>query len=372
MPPSVAIVAGALASKPFKGGEAWVRLAWALGLRRLGFDVLLVEQVAAEPSPEATDYFERVTTAFDLPAALLTGTEPLAGMGRDEVGDRFGSAELLVNLSGNLREPALVRCCRRRVYVDLDPVYTQVWHAEGLDVGLEHHDLYLTVGARVGAATCDIPRNGIDWRFTPPPVVLEEWPASAGSPSGFTTVASWRGGYGRLAHRGHLYGQKAHEFRRLRELPARAPFTFEIALDIDDADSADRAALVESGWRIVDPESAAGDPAAFRSYVCASSAEFSVAQGAYVETQCGWVSDRSAHYLASGRPALVQDTGAQSALPADAGVVTFRSLDEAAAGAEAIAEEYDAHCRAARRLAEEVFDSDRVLTSVVADAGASP
>src|SRR5262245_14303066 len=146
MPPSTAVVAGALASKPFKGGETWVRLSWALGLRRLGFDVLFVEQLACAPAPEACAYFEQVTAACELPAALLGGDGSVAGIGAEELTDRIEGAELLVNLSGNLRSGALALRCRRRVYVDLDPAYTQIWHADGHDVGLAGHHLHLTVG----------------------------------------------------------------------------------------------------------------------------------------------------------------------------------------------------------------------------------
>jgi hypothetical protein len=373
--PSVAVVAGALASKPWNGGEAWVRLSWALGLRRLGFHVVFVEELAhGAATPEALAFFSQVVDDFGLDGAtLVVDGRTVLGRARDDLVDELEDAELLVNISGNLRDQALRALCRRRVYVDLDPGYTQIWHSQGIDVGLAGHHLYLTVGASLGRAGCDIPDAGVAWRFAPPPVVLDDWDAVAPAPfDRFTTVASWRGGYGRLERDGRLYGQKAHEFRRLRDLPRLVPLDFELALRIDPADEADRIGLLEHGWHLTDPGSVAGDPERFRDYVRSSSAEFSVAQGVYAETRCGWVSDRTVRYLASGRPALVQDTGARDLLPTGDGLVTFASLEGAVSAAAELIERYDEHARAARRLAEEVFDSDRVLTGVLADVGASP
>src|SRR5438132_6361065 len=130
---------------------------------------------------------------------------------------------------------------------------------------------------------------------------------------------------------------------------------FEIALEIDPEDSADLELLRGGGWSIVDPRRVAADPESFRAYVQGSGAEFSVAQGIYVETKSGWFSDRSVRYLASGRPVLVQDTGFSKNLPVGEGLIAFGSLEEAVAGAQAIAGDYGRHARAARAVAEEPF-----------------
>jgi hypothetical protein len=365
-------VAGALANKPGSGGEAWVRLNWALGLKRLGFRVVFVEQTSGEPpGPGAVEYFEAVTARFGLEdAALFHGAESVVGLSREAVRDAAQDAELFVNLSGNLRDLALVDGCGQKVYVDLDPGYTQFWHARGIDVGLAGHDHHVTVGAQIGEAACSIP-SGIDWLPVAPPVVLEQWPVVAAEAGRFTTVASWRGTYGRAEYNGQVYGLKAHEFRRMRELPRRSPFVFELALAIDEADEADRAALVDAGWQLVRPGEVASDPERFRDYVSGSSAECSVAQGVYVETQCGWFSDRTAVYLASGKPVLVQDTGFADAYRVGQGLVPFRTLDEAVAGAADIVSDYAEHCRMARRLAEEYFDSDVVLGQLLEQVGAA-
>ena len=367
-------MAGALANKPWNGGEAWVRLSYALGLRHLGFRVAFVEQIEpARCSPAAVACFDEVTASFGLDCAeLLAGTTPASGRSREQLLDELGEPALLVNVSGNLRDGELLERCRRRVYVDVDPGYTQLWHATGIDVGLAGHHEFVTVGARIGRHGCNVPTSDLAWRYLPPPVVLDEWPLVVGEPGRFTTVGSWRGGYGRVECEGRVYGQKAHEFRKLRDLPRRSPFAFELALQIDPADEPDRRQLVEAGWHLVDPEEAAAGPSGFREYVQGSGAECSAAQGIYVETRCGWVSDRTVRYLASGKPALVQDTGLDGLVPLGEGLVAFRSCADAAAAAASIVGDYASQCRAARRLAEEHFDSDLVLGRLLEDAGVAP
>jgi hypothetical protein len=165
---------------------------------------------------------------------------------------------------------------------------------------------------------------------------------------------------------GRTYGLKVHEFRKVIDLPRRSPHQFEIALDIYPADEKDRTALIENGWQLVAPTDVAADPRAFRHYIQSSGAEFSVAQGVYVDTNCGWFSDRTVRYLASGKPALVQDTGFGRFLPEGFGLVAFRTVEEAVAAADRIVSDYDRHSRAARAIAEEYFDSDKVLGRMLA------
>jgi hypothetical protein len=380
---AVALVGGALANKPHNGGNAWTRLTWLLGLRRLGFDVYFAEQIAPEacidaagnPAPfeESANaaVFRRVLRAFGFGdrAALVCG-ERTVGLSHGELRDVAAAADLLVNISGHLTLGLLKDGLRRKVYFDDDPGFTQFWHAAG-DAGsrLEGHDFYFTVGANVGTPGCPIPTGGVHWRPTRPLVVLDEWPACRSEPNRFTTVASWRGAYGPVEYQGQKFGLKVHEFRKFVELPRRAAQTFEIALDIHPADHADRDQLARNGWRLADPRAVVADPDAYRQYVQASGAEFSAAQGVYVQTQSGWFSDRTACYLASGKPALVQNTGFGRTLPTGDGLVPFRTLDEAAAGAARIAADYERHSRAARALAEEYFDSDKVLARLLGEVG---
>jgi hypothetical protein len=372
------IVAGALASKPGNGGEAWVRLTWALGLRRLGCEVLLAEQIADDAHPAAVEWFTGVTGRFGLDGAacLVHGGGPAtSGLPFDALVAFAERAELLVNLSGHLTLAPVLARVGARLYVDLDPGYTQLWAAAG-DPGarLAGHDAFATVGANLGDPACPLPTNGLPWLVLRPPVLLDAWPASRPPADGaFTTVGAWRNPLGTIAHDGRTYGSKAHAFRRLLELPGRVPEArFELALDLHPADAADRRALREHGWALTDPRAVAGTPEAFRAYVRRSLAECSVAQPVYAETASGWFSDRTAHYLASGRPALVQDTGLGASLPLGEGLLTFRTPAQAAAGARAILAEPERHARAARTLAERAFASDIVLGGLLAELGVAP
>jgi hypothetical protein len=341
------VVAGALANKAHNGGEAWVRLSYALGLRRLGCEVRLVEE-APSASREAVAYAEAVAGSLELDFALAQDTHE--------------GADLLVNISGNVRSRALHHRFRRTAFVDIDPGFTQLWHEQGIE-RIPRHDVYFTIGENIGSHDCPLPTCGITWRPTRPPVVLDEWPVADGGFDRFTTVAKWRAAFGRI----EPYGLKHHEWRKVLRLPGLTGLPFEAALDIDAADKADRHDLDAQGWRLVDPAVAA-EPDGFRNYVRGSGAEFSVAQGIYVEAQSGWFSDRSVRYLASGRPVLVQDTGFRSKLPVGEGLLAFRTLDEAVEGARAIVDRYDLHGRAARAIAEEYFESDRVLGALLEDA----
>jgi hypothetical protein len=373
---STVVVAGALANKAGNGGEAWVRLSWVRGLQGLGLDVFFVEELDPGPEdggdPTAVAYFEGVVRRFGLceRATLLVGDEARCGPGLDDLRELAPSATL-VNISGHLDHASLFPAFRRRVLVDIDPGFTQVWHA-AKDPGarVEGHDVHFTIGEHIGAPGCPIPTGGVRWRHVRQPVTLDDWPVTACTiPDRFTTVASWRGPFGPVEVDGRTYGLKAHEFRNVIELPRRSSWTFELALAIHASDERDRRALMQHGWRLVDPAAAAAQPEGFRAYVQGSGAEFSVAQAVYVGTGSGWFSDRTVRYLASGRPALVQDTGFSSVLPTGDGLVTFRTLEEAVAGAERIANDHTAHAQAARAIAEKYFAAERVLPRFCEEAG---
>jgi hypothetical protein len=383
-------VAGALANKHRHGGSAWVRLSWAEALRELGFDVLFVEQISAADCVDAAgrpaDFAASANAATFLAATEAVGfggdaalvcpdDGRVLGMDGDELLERLGEATLLVNISGHLRWQPALELLPRRVFVDLDPGYTQIWHASGGDAaGLEGHELHFTVGANVGTARCDLPTGGIRWRPIRQPVVLDRWPEPSDTCcdfGGFTTVASWRGAYGRPVWEGRSYGLKVHEFRRYASLPETTGLPFAAALDIHPDDACDADRLRAGGWTLLDP-SLVGDVEAFRRFVSSSGAEFSTAQGVYVETGSGWFSDRTVRYLASGRPALVQDTGFSEHLPVGEGLLSFRTPDEARAGAHAIVKDYARHSSAARALAERCFAPAPALEPLLDAAGVAP
>lgn len=382
------LISGALANKCGSGGAAWTRLNWALGFSQLGFDVCFVEQIdsgacidaqgraARFEESENLRYFEEVLQKAGLGgrcALVCDGGNQIAGLSLSELTDIARDAVFLVNITGNLRLENVKGRVRRKVYVDLDPGFTQFWRVKGrLDETFDDHDYYFTIGENIGRPCCPIPTGGIHWRPTRQPVVLDRWPcARSGDPARFTTVGAWRGPYGPVEEGEQRYGLKVHEFRKVLELPQKVEATFELALDIDDSDRHDRAALESHGWTLVDPRREVPDPWSFRRYVQQSGAEFSVAKEIYVATNSGWFSDRSVRYLASGKPVLVQDTGLARHYPLGQGIVAFQTLDDAIRGAYNILNDYQTHSEAARRIAEDYFDSDRVLgrltEQVVAD-----
>lgn len=382
----LAIISGALANKPFNGGNAWSRLGWVLGFQKLGFEVLFIEQIRSrsciyatgEPSPFRTSanlaYFQQTMAEFGLSnnSVLICdeGSE-VHGMGLDQLTDLAKNADVLFNISGHLTLPSIMARVPKRVYYDDDPGYTQFWHAQGISgARLSDHEFHFTLGANVGKPTCPIPTSGIHWQVTRPPVVLEQWDAKPHPKlDRFTTVASWRGAYAPIQFNGSTYGLKAHEFRKMIELPQRSPYTYEIALQIHPGDGKDIETLRAHGWQLSDPFDASSSPSRFRQFIQRSGAEFSVAQGIYVDTHSGWFSDRTARYLASGRPALVQNTGFADEYSCGEGLLAFANLDEAVAGAERIAQDYPGHCLAARHLAEDYFDSDKVIGEVAKKVG---
>jgi hypothetical protein len=380
------VVSSAIANKYLNGGNAWTVLSWVLGLKKLGFRVHFLEQISRESCVNTAGamtafencvnlaYFKRIVEEFGLSgsaALIYENGEQIHGSTYAELLDLAEGAELLINITGHLTLEPLMRRLRLKAYVDLDPGFTQFWYAAG-NAGprLAGHDFYFTIGENIGTPACPIPTGNIRWRRTRQPVVLEHWPVSGeGARERFTTVASWRGPYGPVQHSGKTFGLKVHEFRKFIELPERAPQTFEIALDIHPADEKDLNLLRRHGWQIVDPKAVVPDPAAFCRYVQTSGAEFSVAQGIYIETESGWFSDRTVRYLASGKPALVQDTGFSRTYPVGEGLVAFRTLEEAVAGAERIVCDYEKHCQAARAIAEEYFDSEKVLGRFIEEIG---
>lgn len=276
-----------------------------------------------------------------------------------------------MNISGHLTFDAVKSLPLCKVFIDEDPGFTQFWHVNGIGgAQLAGHDFHFTLGANIGTPDYAIPSGGFSWRHTRPPVVLAEWPVCAPTSfDRFTTIASWRGAFGPVTHSGKTYGLKCHEFRKYFPLPQRVKQRFEVALQIHPGDQKDLDALLAHGWQIADPKQVAGAPADFRRYVQTSAAEFSVSQGIYVDTNSGWFSDRTVRYLASGRPALVQETGFSRRIRAGTGLLSFRNLDEAAAGAESIVRDYEHHCRAARAVAEDFFDSDKVIRKFVSEIG---
>jgi hypothetical protein len=358
-----------------------VFLQYLLGFRRLGWDAFFVDWLdpsmyegPLERSP-GTAYLRGVMEQSGLGASYTllnrqTGRS-IAGLPRDEIVARARGASFLLNVMGYLDDEEILACARRRVFLDIDPGFGQMWHELGLHEAFAGHDDHVTIGENIGRLGCSLPTCGLRWLTSRQPVVLELWPAQAEGSDRFTSVATWRGAYAPIEFRGERYGLRAHEFRKFAELPRLTSRQFELALDIHEAEVQDRALLSEHGWRVVEPGAVAGDPDRYRAYIADSRAEFTVAKGMYVKTGSGWVSDRSICYLASGKPVLAQDTGLDALYPVGEGLLAFRTLDEALAGVEALERDYEGHARAARRLAEAYFDSDKVLGRLVESLGSA-
>ncbi|MEK6250822.1 MAG: hypothetical protein AABM43_02555 [Actinomycetota bacterium] len=366
-----AIVSGMIAATPWQGGAAWAVLQYLLGLRRLGYSVYFMEPVDRPEAllSDASRYCEQVMERFGFEDrwALIPphGTDPI-GMRREQIRSVAREAELLLNVAGMLLDPDVLERVQVRAYLDLDPVFTQLWHAtEGVDMRLDGHTHFVTIADAIGRPGGTIPSCGRDWVPTLPPVVLEEWPiATRLEHRASTTVGHWRS-YGSIHHQGVQYGQKVHSLRPLIDLPSRTSARFALALAIHPDETRDLTALRENGWTLLDPAAVAGTPDDYRRFVQGSWAEFGLTKSGYVVASSGWFSDRSACYLASGRPVIAQDTGFGRRLPTGAGLLAFSTAEEAAAAVEELQRDYDRHSAAAREVATEHLDSDRVLGTLV-------
>ena len=365
------IVAGSIAQRSGYGGHAWVFLQYLLGFKRLGWDVLFLDELPADADPALVRSFGALMQRHGLDADFsLRHGDATHGVARAEMLARVKAADVFLNVMGYLRDAEILSAARRRTFLDIDPGFGQMWRELGQADIFAGHEQFVTVGLNYGAADCAAPTCGLRWITSLPPVVLDEWPMQPPPANqAFTSIASWRGPFGAIEFRGRSYGLRVHEFRKFFTLPAKTGAEFALALDIDEAETPDLAALREQSWRIVDPVEAAGDTERYREFVRGSAAEFMVAKNLYVDTKGGWFSDRSACYLASGRPVLAQRTGWP--LPEGRGLLGFSTLAEAAEGVRAIRADYAMHARAARELAEEHFDSDKVLTRLLRELDAA-
>jgi hypothetical protein len=319
------------------------------------------------------DYFVRTVREFGLEgrAALrLAETQETAGMEKEQLRQAVERTDVLINISGMLAEEELIGRIPVRVYLDLDPTFNQLWQAvQGIDMHFAGHTHFVSVGQAIGQPDCPVPACGLSWIPTLQPVVLEHWPAAERIVhDGLTTVGNWRG-YGSIEHEGVFYGQKAHSLRGFISLPRRTRENFLLALAIHPEETKDLAALSDNGWHLLDPVAVAGTPARYQELIRGSKAEFGIAKSGYVAGRCGWFSDRSICYLASGRPVIAQETGFSRFLPVGEGLFAFTTCEDVLAAITAINHDYARHARAARVLAEEYFDSDRVLTRLLERIG---
>jgi hypothetical protein len=375
------VVTGLLAQYPL-GGVAWDYLQYPVGLQRLGHDVYYIENTGQWPfSPDergvskGCDYnvghLSTLMQRFGLGdrwAYCFPWQDQWFGMSEDRRANILATADVFINVSGVWRDPVRLReqTDARLVFVDSDPVFTQVKLARGqLDFqrAVNAHDIHFSFGE---AHSDRIPATGHDWLPTRQPVLLDEWAVDAAVANRFTTVMNWTS-YNPVEFEGVRYGQKDIEFRRFLDLPSAVdPIRLEIAMSPGHNRQAPLRLLRDRGWRIVDPTEVCPDLDSYRRYITTSRGEWSVAKHGYVIGSPGWFSCRSACYLAAGRPVVVQDTGLESVMPTGEGVVTFSCPEEAADALRAVDGHTERHARAAREIAAEYFDSARVLNDLLA------
>jgi hypothetical protein len=393
------IVTGLIAQHPRLGGVAWDYVQYAAGLSRLGHDVYYFEDsgewpyneiggpspqdwVARDCSPNV-EHLARTLERFGLRdrwAYRFPLTQTWFGLSDRQRSEIVESADVLLNVSGTLEHPEEYRAVERLVYVDSDPVFTQVRlqllpdDMAAFRRRLESHDVCFSFGELLGEDGA-----GRRWHPTRQPIVLDEWHPSAPHRDVFTTVMSWTS-YRPFVVDGVTYAQKDVEFGRFLDLPvAVREVPLEVALgktehvDWEQARGATartgpRELLRQRGWRVVDASRVCRDLDAYRKYVESSAGEWSVAKNGYVLGQPGWFSCRSACYLAAGRPVILQETGFSGVLPVGEGILSFRGLEEAAAAVREVISDYRRHARAARELAEAYFDHASVLSELLQTA----
>jgi hypothetical protein len=373
------IVLGLIVRFPL-GGMAWHYLQYVIGLARRGHDVYFVEDsddyescydpvknvMSVDPTyglQFTSEVFEEVGLG-DRWAYYDAHTERWHGLAAEAMGVVCSTAELLLNVSGVTPLRPWLMSVPARALVDTDPAFMQIrnlaepWNRERMSL----HNAFLTFGENIGSHRCRVPDDGFPWQRTRQPIVLEAWPVMPGPIGGkFSTVMQWNS-YPPREHEGVRYGMKSDSFKPYIDLPTRVDESFELALG---SPSAPRDLLRRRGWSILDSRDPTWDPWVYQRYIQGSKAEFSVAKHGYVISRSGWFSERSAAYLASGRPVLLQETGFSDWLDSGAGIVPFSTLDQVLSGIEDINARYDFHSRAARDVAHEYFDADKVLSDLV-------
>ncbi|MEJ7783747.1 MAG: hypothetical protein WKF96_03015 [Solirubrobacteraceae bacterium] len=385
------VVLGAMANMPV-AGVVWQVLHYLEGLRRLGHHVVYVEDTGNWPY----DPYEQTVTddaggAVRRLSGLLASIgmaddwafcnaaragEP-SGMTLERLANELARADALINISGVTVLGETHMAVPVRIYLETDPVKPQIEVAQGNPetiAYLEAHTHHFTFGERLGMPGCTVPQGPFYYRPTRQPVILDWWgpapdfPAPPAGPMRFTTIANWKQTGNDVEWEGEVYTwDKSVQFLRLLDLPSRVAAQLELALALDDDDTL--AGLRAAGWRVVSAAGLSDDHHLYRDYIIASGGEVSAAKDQYVRPRSGWFSDRTATYLAAGRPAVVQDAGFDVALPTGLGLLAFATVEEAAAGVEEIAADYECHSLAAHEIAREFFRAETVLARMLSEAG---
>jgi hypothetical protein len=367
-------------------GVTYQFLHYLMGLRRLGYDPYYIEDsgrwiydpLLNDLSPDASANVRNVAQILDAHGFgdrwAFRGNYPdgrCYGMTDRDILALYRDADAFLNVTGaqEIRDEHMQ--CERRIYVESDPFASQVKVALGdapTIATLAAHDTHFTFGENLGNPDCTVPIERFTWLPTRQPVVNDLWRDSRpvnGAP--YTTITTWHNTGKDLTYQGdRFYWTKDREFERFLDLPRRRSVGFELAAGVDEEVLQN---LHANGWLQRDSVDLSASAVRYREYIQRSRGEFTVARDQYVRPCTGWFSDRSACYLAAGRPVITQETGFSKFLPTGRGLFAFTTMDDVLAAVDAIEGEYEAHCRAAREIAEEYFAAEKVVGSLMARAG---
>jgi hypothetical protein len=379
------IISGILFWYPL-AGVTYQFLHYLIGLRRLGYDPYYIEDSGRwvydprihDLSPDATGNIETVVPVLEAHGFkdrwAFRGNYPSGqcyGMSQEGMRRLYQEADAFLNVTGaqEMREEHLA--CRRRIYVESDPFPVQVGVALGNPAtiaALAAHDTHFTFGENIGAPDCDVPVNRFHWLPTRQPVVIDLWDNPDGMRGvSYNTITTWRNRDKNIDYRGETYyWTKDREFAAFLNLPRLRSVSFEIATRIT---AQVQTLLREHGWNYVDSLPISENIDRYRNYIQHSRGEFTVARDQYVRPRTGWFSDRSACYLAAGRPVITQETAFGKFLPTGKGLFGFRTMEDVLAAVDEIESDYEGNCRAAREIAAEYFAAEKVLGSLMERAG---
>ena len=380
------VVVGTFGNVPY-AGMSWMHCQFLVGLTRLRHEVCYVETTAGWPyhpeqmtktnDPSYTlDYLQRVLAGFGLGdrwgyrATYADGAwyGPLGA----QAPELMRSADAVLNITGSTTPEEIGVPCRL-VHIGTDPVLQELRIANGDRALLERlraHQVHFSYGENIGAPDCPVPAFPFPTEPMRQPVVLDYWTGAMPSRRAFTTVTNWEvQGYD-CQYRGEVYTwSKHHEYLKILDLPRRTDATLELAMGLSGVTTDVQRLLRDNGWAVVDAYQMSLDPWPYRDYIRSSAAELSVAKDMVVRLRSGWFSERSACYLAAGRPVVTQDTGFSRVLPTGEGLFAFRTIDDIPAAIDAINADYERHSRAARAIAEQYFKAETVLAKMLDHLG---
>jgi hypothetical protein len=368
-------------------GAVWGTVQYLIGLERLGYEVYYVEAHARTPSmlmknhdddssALAAAYLDRIMRRFDFGDRwafhALHDDGRCYGMSETQLRDLYRDAAVIINYHGSHVPRPEHYATGRLAYLETDPVELEIelYHNDRQAIEfLEPHCAFFTWGLNYGNPDCRVPLpERFPFRPTRPPVVMDLWePFAAGPAETFTTIGNWKQ-RGQVTYQGEVYTwSKHHEFLKCLNVPRRTSQAFELGLG--SYEEADKLLLEEHGWRVRHALDFSKDEDSYRTYVCGSRAEFTVAKDQNVRLRSGWFSERSAQYLAAGRPVVTQETGFSNALPTGRGLFGFSTEDEAVSAVQTINADYDWHRKGALSVAREYFGYETVLGEMMAELG---